>query len=77
MTFRKGVSGNPGGRPKEEREVLKLARERSVEAVERLTDWMRSENPRVSILASEALLNRAIGKPKTVQRQPPSPERAA
>lgn len=61
--WKKGQSGNPGGRPKEEREVVALARENSPEAIRRLVEWMRSDNGKVSIMAANAILDRAFGKP--------------
>jgi hypothetical protein len=63
MRFQKGQSGNPGGRPKEDPEVKLLARQHTKEAVERLVYWMRSENPKASVTASQALLDRGFGKP--------------
>lgn len=63
MPFKKGESGNPGGRPKEEREVLELARSKSRRAVERLTEWMESDNAKASVSAANAILDRAFGKP--------------
>ncbi len=62
-TWKKGQSGNPGGKPKEVREVVKAARDLSLEAIERLAFWMRSDNPKASPLAANALLDRAYGKP--------------
>ncbi len=64
MAFKKGESGNPGGRPKEEREVLDLARQHSPEAIMRLVEWMQSEHPKASPAACIAILDRAYGKPK-------------
>ncbi len=63
MAFAKGQSGNPGGRPKEEREVLALARQKSQQAIEKLAEWVESDNPRASIPAAIAILDRAFGKP--------------
>lgn len=63
MPFKKGQSGNPGGRPKEEREVIALAREHSVAAIKRLAEWMATDNPKASISACNSLLDRAFGKP--------------
>ena len=61
--FKPGQSGNPGGRPREVREVLAAAREPTEEAIERLAYWMRSDNPKASPAACIALLNRAWGQP--------------
>ena len=61
--FEKGQSGNPGGRPKENDEVKEAARQHTVEAIEKLAQWMRSDNPKASVSACTALLDRAYGKP--------------
>jgi hypothetical protein len=61
--FEKGKSGNPVGRPKKDHRVQRLARLRSVEAIERLTFWMRSDDPKASVAACIAILNRAFGRP--------------
>ena len=68
--FRAGQSGNPGGRPKALREVTEAARAHTEEAIERLAYWMRSKNPKASIAAANALLDRGWGKPaqfKTIE----------
>lgn len=62
MPFEKGKSGNPGGRPKENSELKDLARSYTQEAVEKLAGWMRSDNPKASVTASTALLDRGWGK---------------
>lgn len=61
--FRKGQSGNPGGRRKSVGEVKDLAASYTVEAIERLAFWMRSNEPKASVAAANALLDRAWGKP--------------
>jgi hypothetical protein len=63
MPFQPGQSGNPGGRPKETAEVRQLAREHTAEIIERLLFWVRSDNPRASVAACQALLDRGYGKP--------------
>ena len=63
-TWRKGQSGNPGGRPKAIVEVAAAARERTVAAIDVLTEIMRdveaTSSARVS--AAVALLERGWGK---------------
>jgi hypothetical protein len=61
--FAKGQSGNPSGRPKEAAEVRDLARSHTKAAIKRLADWMASDDPRASVAASAALLDRGWGKP--------------
>ena len=63
MPFKKGQSGNPGGRPKEVAEVRKLAMEHGSAAIERLVELMASENERTAVAACEAILNRGYGRP--------------
>jgi len=60
--FKKGKSGNPGGRPKEVGDVRELAKQYTAEAIERLVDWMRSDEPKASVAAANTLLDRAWGK---------------
>ena len=63
--FKRGRSGNPGGRPKEIGEVRDLARQHTPAALAALRDIMADERapPSARVAASEALLNRAWGRP--------------
>lgn len=66
MPFKKGQSGNPGGRPKKgpaDAEIEALAQKLSPEALETLAKWMRSDNAKASVGASLAIINRGHGTP--------------
>lgn len=72
--FVKGQSGNPGGRPKGEKEVLELAREASPRAIGRLIELVDSTDPRTAIAAANSVLDRAFGKPtQTLASDPDNP----
>lgn len=67
--FKKGNPGGPG-RPKGSVETpakklaKAIARELAEPAIQRLRQWMESDNPKASVAACIAILNRAEGLPK-------------
>jgi hypothetical protein len=63
--FPKGVSGNPGGRPKVLGDVQDLARERSPAAINALAAIMDDSRapPAARVAAANSLLDRGYGKP--------------
>ncbi len=77
--FQKGVSGNPGGRPKVLGDVQELARQQSPHAIKTLVEIMSNEKtpPAARVAAANALLDRGYGKPtqpisKTLAKVDPS-----
>jgi len=66
--FRPGVSGNPLGRPRIDRDVAVLARQYTPEAIEALHEIAR--DPKAPAMArmkaATTILHRAYGRPPTV-----------
>jgi hypothetical protein len=63
--FKKGQSGNPGGRPKQAHEIAALAREFSEEGILKLVQLMRSgEVPPNTVLAA---VNSLLDRPYKIQ----------
>jgi hypothetical protein len=61
--FRKGSSGNPGGRPKVLGEVQELARQRAPEVIAELARLaLKAKSETVRISAARELLDRGFGK---------------
>ena len=63
--FKKGQSGNPGGRPKAVAEVKELARARTGDAIETLVSIMSNPKaaPAARVSAANSILDRGYGKP--------------
>lgn len=64
--FQRGVSGNPGGKPKGE-DVRALARKNTKRAFERILSLIDSDDERVAMMAAKEVLDRAYGKPKVAE----------
>jgi hypothetical protein len=65
-SFKKGCTGNPGGRPALPAEIRALCQSVTVEGVNILTEIMRNKESRDTdrIKACEIILNRAYGAPE-------------
>jgi hypothetical protein len=61
--FKKGQSGNPSGRPKQDPAIRELARIHSVRAMERAVELIESKDENVALKAVNTVLDRAYGKP--------------
>lgn len=64
-SFRKGQSGNPGGRPKGLTQLRELARVHTQEAFETLIEIMRDKGAKemARLSAANSVLDRAWGRP--------------
>lgn len=67
MAFPKGVSGNPGGRPKKTEPTVAAIREfalsKSEEAIRVIYALLKSDDEKIRHLAASSILDRALGKP--------------
>lgn len=65
--FPKGVSGNPGGRPKMNPEVKEILKAAAPEAARLLVEMMYDDNPKIAMWAITDVLDRTQGKPIQAQ----------
>ena len=63
--FKPGVSGNPGGRPREVSDIRALAQERTQDALDALTEIVSNKKapPAARVAAANSLLDRGYGRP--------------
>jgi Family of unknown function (DUF5681) len=62
-SFRPGISGNPGGRPKVAHDLQELARTHTPEAFSTVVEIMRAGNNNEKLRAAEIIMERGYGKP--------------
>jgi hypothetical protein len=65
--WKPGQSGNPSGHSGDYGEAITLAQQAAPDAVRRLIALMESEDERVAVVACNAILDRAFGKPKAAE----------
>ncbi len=64
MAFKKGISGNPGGRPKAAFDVQACARKRTKKNLDNLAHWAdQKDDGAIAVRANIALHEIAWGKP--------------
>ncbi len=76
--FKKGQSGNPGGRPAAIAEVRDLAREQTEKSVKALVTIRDSKKapPAARVAAANSLLDRGWGRPaQTISGDPENPHK--
>lgn len=72
--WKKGQTGNPGGKSEGQKECLALAREASPIAIKKLINLMDSCDDRVAIMAADKVLERAYGKAKEQPAEDSAPK---
>ena len=64
MPWKKGQSGNPGGRGKRKLHIREIAENYAEEAINKIVDVMRTtQDEKIRIQAATYVLDRAYGKP--------------
>ncbi len=65
--FPKGVSGNPGGRPKSDPVVKEILKAASPDAARTLVELLNSEKDSIRLAAAQDILDRTQGKAMQMQ----------
>lgn len=66
-SFRPGQSGNPSGRPKKDPDAMAILKAAVPSAASRLVELAKSQNEKIALQASTAILDRVWGKPTQTQ----------
>lgn len=66
-SFRPGQSGNPSGRPKKDPDAMAILKAAVPSAAARLVELAQSQNEKIALQASTAILDRVWGKPTQTQ----------
>src|ERR1700719_4129918 len=76
VPYKKGQTGNPGGKTKQFAQCQRLCREASPDAARRLIELMQSEDERVALMAADKVFARAWGRPKEHDPDKEAPKKA-
>src|SRR4029077_1095800 len=76
IPYKKGQTGNPGGKTKQFAQCQRLCREASPEAARRLIELMHSADERVALMAADKVFERAWGRPKEYDPNAEAPKKA-
>jgi hypothetical protein len=60
--FKPGQSGNPGGRPKKDKQVEEILKAASADAARRLVELKDSPDEKIALAAAREILDRVYGK---------------
>ena len=66
MTFKKGQSGNPGGKPKQVLELVLEARKHVGSAIATASSLLNAEDDKVKLAAATFIRDTGIGRPSQV-----------
>ena len=76
IPYKKGQTGNPGGKTKQFAQCQRLCREASPDAARRFIELIQSEDERVALMAADKVFERAWGRPKEYDPNAEVPKKA-